>query len=88
MIQGKSDLKSVLYIDGWRSYDGLVDPGLDKHFASTTPTTSSRGERIIFNRIESFWSFAKQRLLKFNGIQNIPCTSTSKRQSFASINAK
>ncbi|BFT94070.1 MAG: hypothetical protein MNSN_06930 [Minisyncoccus archaeiphilus] len=32
IIKGKIDKSAVIYSDGWRGYDGLVDIGYDKHF--------------------------------------------------------
>jgi transposase-like protein len=32
VIRGKVDIDSIVHTDGWRSYDGLVDIGYDKHF--------------------------------------------------------
>jgi len=32
VIRGNVDLESVIHNDGWRSYDGLVDVGYDKHY--------------------------------------------------------
>jgi transposase-like protein len=70
IILGKVDISSVINSDGWRGYDGLVDVGYDKHYR----VTHSKGEfslknGIHINGIESFWSFAKRRLAKFNGVK-------------------
>lgn len=32
MIRGHVDLGAVIYSDGWRGSEGLVDIGYDKHF--------------------------------------------------------
>ncbi len=32
IIRGKISLESSIHSDGWRSYDGLVDVGYDKHY--------------------------------------------------------
>lgn len=32
VILGKVDVNSIIYSDGWRGYNGLVDVGYDKHF--------------------------------------------------------
>ena len=56
--------------DGWRAYDGLVDMGFDKHFRikkyrkKGSPFTDGD---VHINGIESFWSFTKRRLARFNG---------------------
>jgi transposase-like protein len=70
IILGKVDISSVINSDGWRGYDGLVDVGYDKHYR----VIHSKGEfslknGIHINGIESFWSFAKRRLAKFNGVK-------------------
>lgn len=70
LILGKVDPASVIYSDGWRGYDGLVDVGFDKHFrVSHRHDEFARTGRIHVNGIESFWSFTKRRLLKFNGVK-------------------
>lgn len=68
IIRGHVDLSTVIHSDGWRGYDGLVDIGYDKHFRVNHGANEfAQGERHI-NGIESFWSYAKRRLAKFNGI--------------------
>jgi transposase-like protein len=68
IIRGKVALESVIHSDGWRSYDGLVDVGYDKHFrVHHGDDEFVRGTSHI-NGIESFWSFAKRRLAQFNGV--------------------
>lgn len=68
IIRGKASPESVLHTDGWRGYDGLVDLGFNKHFrVNHGDNQFASGPRHI-NGIESFWSFAKRRLLKFNGV--------------------
>jgi len=68
IIRGKADINSVIHIDGWRGYDGLVDIGFDKHFrVNHSNNEFARGTHHV-NGIESFWSVAKRRLAQFNGI--------------------
>ena len=70
IIRGKVNLKSIIHTDGWRGYDGLVATGYDKHFRvkhSKNEFSNKRGVHI--NGIESFWSFTKRRLAKFNGVK-------------------
>jgi transposase len=71
VIRGKVSLDSVIHSDGWAGYDGLVDLGYRKHFrvrhaAGQYVSRAHPGRHI--NGIESFWSFAKARLLKFHGV--------------------
>ena len=59
----------VIHSDGWRAYDGLVDLGYEKHFRvnhGANEFSDSKGNHI--NDIESFWGYAKHRLVKFKGI--------------------
>lgn len=68
IIKGKVSLDSVIHSDGWRGYNGLVDVGYSKHFRVIhSDDVFAIGDNHI-NGIESFWSFAKRRLHKFNGV--------------------
>ena len=71
IIKGKIDKSAVIYSDGWRGYDGLVDIGYDKHFrVNHGDSEFSKGQGVHINGIENFWSFTKRRLAKFNGVKN------------------
>ncbi len=39
IIKRKIKPESVIYTDGWRGYDGLVDVGYDKHFLKESAST-------------------------------------------------
>ena len=67
VIQGKVIRESSIYTDGWKSYDGLVLNGYKHYRIHHTENEFARGKNHV-NGIESFWSFAKRRLAKFNGI--------------------
>jgi len=68
IIRGKADVASVIHTDRWRGYDGLVDVGFDKHFrVNHGQNEFARGTTHV-NGIESFWSYAKRRLIQFNGV--------------------
>ena len=72
IIKGKVDISSTIITDGWRGYDGLVDVGFDKHYRvnhgkNEFALKGEEGAIITVNGIESFWSFTKRRLAKFNG---------------------
>lgn len=69
LILGKVDPESIIYSDKWRGYDGLVDVGYDKHFRISHRENEFSKNRIHINGIESFWSFTKRRLSKFNGVK-------------------
>ena len=68
IIRGKVDIKSVIHSDGWRGYNGLVDLGYKKHFRVHHGRDQFARGRNHINGIESFWSFAKARLMKFYGM--------------------
>ena len=67
IIQDRTTLESVLYSDGFASYDGLVLDGYE-HLRVNHRYELVNG-RAHINGIESFWSFAKQKLSKFYGIR-------------------
>lgn len=59
----------MINTDGWRGYDRLVDIGFYKHLRVNHRNNEfACGERHINGIIESFWRYAKKRLIKFNGI--------------------
>ncbi|WP_115306028.1 IS1595 family transposase [Suttonella ornithocola] len=68
VILGKVELDSVIYSDGWRGYNGLVDVGYAKHFRVDHGNNEFAHGHYHINGIESFWSFTKRRLSKFNGV--------------------
>jgi transposase-like protein len=64
IIKGKTDVGSVIH--SW--YNGLVDFGYKKHFrVHHGKNEFVRGNSHI-NGIESFWGYAKNRLVKFKGM--------------------
>lgn len=69
VIVGKISVESVIITDGWRGYNGLVDVGYDKHLRIDKRIHFSDGKGVHINGIESFWSFVKRRLFKFNGVK-------------------
>jgi len=68
VIRGRVDINSVIHSDGWRGYDGLVDIGYNKHFRVHHGKNEFVRGKSHINGIESFWSYAKIRLVKFRGI--------------------
>ena len=68
VIKGKVDLDSVIYSDGWRGYNGLVDVGYARHFRVNHGNNEFARGQCHINGIESFWSFTKRRFAKFNGV--------------------
>jgi transposase-like protein len=67
IIQGKILEGSTIHSDGWKAYDGLVLNGYDHYRVHHSKNEFARGKNHV-NGIESFWSFTKRRLSKFNGI--------------------
>jgi len=67
-IRGRIDLDAVIHSDGWRGYDGLVDVGYARHLRVQHGDNEFANDRSHINGIESFWSYAKRRLAKFNGV--------------------
>ncbi len=68
IIRGKVTVESVIHSDGWRGYDGLVDVGYAKHFRIDHGQDEFAKGHVHINGIESFWGFAKTRLVKFRGM--------------------
>lgn len=59
---------STVYTDGWKSYDGLIFHGY-KHRRIYHSNNEFARKRNHVNGIESFWSYVKRRLRKFNGVK-------------------
>lgn len=58
---------STVYSDSWKSYDGLVFNGY-KHHRINHAKTLVAGKNTHINGIENFWSYIKNKLVKFYGI--------------------
>ena len=72
IIRGQVPIDTTIISDGWGGYDGLVDVGYDTHLRirkTINGETRYVRDGIHINGIESFWSFTKRRLAKFNGCQ-------------------
>ena len=57
---------SIVYTDKFRSYDSLMFCGY-RHIKVDHKQYFASG-KVYINGVEGFWSFAKQRLIKFHGI--------------------
>ena len=68
IIRGRVELESVIHSDGWRGYDGLVDLGYQMHFRVQHGNNEFANNHSHINGIESFWAFAKTRLVRFRGL--------------------
>ncbi len=67
ILQVKILENTTVYTDGWRSYDGLITSGYKHYRIYNHENEFARGKNHV-NGIESFWSYTKRRMNKFNGI--------------------
>jgi len=67
IITGQILEKSTVYTDGWKAYDGLIVNGYDHYRVFHSENEFARGKCHV-NGIECFWSYAKRRMAKFNGV--------------------
>ena len=59
IITRYSSLKdSMIYTDGWASYDGLVDFGAKAHYRVKHSQNEFANGRNHINGIENFWGYA------------------------------
>jgi transposase len=85
IIKGKTSIDSVIHSERWRGYNGLVDFGYKKHFrVHHGKNEFARGN----NGIESFWGYAKTRLVKFKGMDKKMFNLHLKECEFRSNNRK
>lgn len=68
IIRGKVDSESIIYSDGWRGYNGLVDVGFGKHLRVDHGRNEFAKGKTHINGIEGFWGFAKSHLTRFRGM--------------------
>ena len=68
VIKGKVLSETTVYTDGWKSYDGLILNGYKHKRVYHSKDEFVRGKSHV-NGIESFWSFTKRRMTKFNGVK-------------------
>jgi len=61
--------KITINSDWWKAYDWLVDLWLQKHYRIHHWDNEFARWKQHINWIESFWSFMKRRLIKFNWIR-------------------
>lgn len=69
IIRGRVSVDTIIHSDMWRGYNGLVDVGYPKHFRVNHSANEFSNVDSNINGIESFWSFSKRRLQKFNGVK-------------------
>ena len=68
IIRGKADKSAIIYSDGFRTYDGLVNYGYKKHYRVNHSNNEFAAGRNHINGIENFWGLCKVRLAKFRGV--------------------
>ncbi len=85
IIRGKVELISTIHPDGFRSYDGIVHMGCQKHYRVRHDRDEFVRSSVHINGIEGFWGMAKTRLVKFKGMS--PATFYS-RLPAATIDAQ
>jgi transposase-like protein len=69
IIRGKVELTATLHTDGFRSYDGIVHMGYQKHYRVRHDRDEFVRGTAHINGIEGFWGLAKTRLVKFKGMR-------------------
>ena len=93
IIQGKILTESTVHTDGWKTYDGLILNGYNHYRVFHHENEFARGKSHV-NGIECFWSYAKRRLSKFNGLTDAKfilhlkeseCRFNHKNDNFASF---
>lgn len=67
IIRGKVSIDTVIYSDGWRGYNGLVDLGYGHYRVDHSADEFVSGSAHI-NGMEGFWGMTKTRLAKFKGL--------------------
>jgi transposase len=68
IIRGRPVRDIILRNNGWHGYDGLVDVEYEKAFRVNRDRLGS--DLYSLNEIDNFWSFARRRFEKFNGVPN------------------
>lgn len=62
---------SDIYTDGWRSYDALGVYGYNHKKVKHEENEFVKDRETHINGVESFWSWTKRRLVKFNGVTKV-----------------
>ena len=80
----------MIHTDGWKGYNGLVDLGYQKHYRVIHNNNEFANKRSHINGIESFWGYAKNRMIKFNDIKSqyfdFPLKETEFRFNYRKVN--
>jgi transposase len=87
LIRSNAKQGSTIYTDSWKAYDGLLFDGYKHHRIKHCNNEFAHGKNHI-NGIESFWSYSKRRMNKFNGILKDQFTIHLKECEFRFNNRK
>lgn len=87
IIQGKILEGSTINTDGWKAYDSLILNGYEHHRVFHSHNEFARGKCHV-NGIESFWSYCKRRMAKFNGLTDKKFVLHLKESEFRFNNRK
>ena len=72
LINQRISKSVIVYTDGFKTYDGLVNMGYKKHYRvhhGKNEFAKKKGKiRNHINGIENFWGLAKVKLSKFRGM--------------------
>jgi len=69
IIRGEVESAATIHTDGFRSYDGIVHMGYQKHYRVRHDRDEFVRGNSHINGIEGFWGMAKTRLVKFKGMR-------------------
>jgi transposase-like protein len=67
-IRGKVSLDSIIYSDGWRGYNGLVDFGYGKNLRVDHGKDEFARDKAHINAIKGFCGFTRTRLIKYRAM--------------------
>ena len=82
IIRNKVNNDSIINSDWWKSYDWLVDLWYEKHYRVIHNDNEFARWRQHINWIESFWSYCKRRLHKFNWLSKLTFALHLKESEF------
>ena len=68
IIKGRTDTGAIIYSDGFKSYDGLVNYGYKRHYRVKHGENEFALGHNHINGIENFWGLCKVRLAKFRRV--------------------
>ena len=68
IIKGRTDTGAIIYSDGFKSYDGLVNYDYKRHYRVKHGENEFALGHNHINGIENFWGLCKVRLAKFRGV--------------------